>query len=53
VTVGATQLIVAEESEVVTLTAVGAAGTVAGMIAADAADAELVPERFVAVTVNV
>jgi len=53
VAVGATQLIVAEESEVVTVTDVGRAGTVAGMIAAEAAEAGLVPARFVAVTVNV
>ena len=50
---GAVHDTVAELSPAVAVTAVGAPGTVLGVTALEAADAEPVPDPFVAVTVNV
>jgi len=50
---GAVQLTTAEESPATALTLVGVPGTVAGVTAPEALDAEPVPRAFVAVTVNV
>ena len=50
---GADQLTTADPSAGVATTPVGAPGTVAGMTAADGAEAGPVPTEFVAVTLNV
>ena len=50
---GAVQLTTAEESPATALTLVGVPGTVAGVTAPEALEAEPVPRAFVAVTVNV
>jgi hypothetical protein len=50
---GAVNVIVASPLPRTAETLVGAPGTVAGVTALDADDAELVPTAFVAVTVNV
>jgi len=50
---GAVQLTTAEESPATALTLVGVPGTVAGVTAPEALEAEPIPRAFVAVTVNV